>query len=408
MAHIGFFNIPGFGHVNTTTGLVAELVARGHRVSYAVPESHGAEVRRAGAELIPYETGMTDPGSTMTATADPDRFTTVDFVHNLRGVLRETRSVVPVVEAAFTRDTPDLVLYDGVLGWSGRIAADRLGIPAVRCLPTMAANEHWSLAAGGYAVFDVDDPELTAVFRDIGELFTALGVEHLGEEFFGNAGPGAATLVFVPRAFQPAAGTFADTVHFVGPCAAERAFDGRWTPPADGRLLVLVSLGTLQNDQPGFFRDCVDAFRDAPWNVVLAVGHRIDRAALGPVPPHVEVVPHVPLQQVLRHADAFVTHAGMGSLMEALTAGVPVVAVPQMGEQRANADRLLELGLGSLLRRPEVTAATLRTAVADLLADPAVRERARAMRRGIQEADGPRTAADLVEAQLRPEQPAVR
>jgi len=45
---------------------------------------------------------------------------------------------------------------------------------------------------------------------------------------------------------------------------------------------------------------------------------------------------------VLRHARAFLSHAGMNSTMEALHYGVPLVALPQMPEQAANADRVVE------------------------------------------------------------------
>jgi MGT family glycosyltransferase len=76
---------------------------------------------------------------------------------------------------------------------------------------------------------------------------------------------------------------------------------------------------------------------------VLAVGG-VDPAALGPIPPNVEVHAHVPQLAVLRRARVFVTPAGMGSTMESLYFGVPMVAVPQMAEQRVNADRVAEAG----------------------------------------------------------------
>lgn len=46
---------------------------------------------------------------------------------------------------------------------------------------------------------------------------------------------------------------------------------------------------------------------------------------------------------MLRHARAFVTHAGMNSIMEALCHEVPLVMVPRTPEQAANADRVHSL-----------------------------------------------------------------
>ena len=43
---------------------------------------------------------------------------------------------------------------------------------------------------------------------------------------------------------------------------------------------------------------------------------------------------------MLRHVRVLVTHAGKGGTTEGLAARVPLVALPQMAEQRANADEI--------------------------------------------------------------------
>lgn len=52
---------------------------------------------------------------------------------------------------------------------------------------------------------------------------------------------------------------------------------------------------------------------------------------------------------VTRAADAVVTHGGHGSIMEALAVGTPPVFLPHSTEQRLNAARVEELGLGTVL-----------------------------------------------------------
>ena len=53
--HIAFVSLPahGHGHVNPTLPVVAELVRRGWRVSYATAERFGPEVEKTGATLAP-------------------------------------------------------------------------------------------------------------------------------------------------------------------------------------------------------------------------------------------------------------------------------------------------------------------------------------------------------------------
>jgi UDP:flavonoid glycosyltransferase YjiC (YdhE family) len=98
---------------------------------------------------------------------------------------------------------------------------------------------------------------------------------------------------------------------------------------------------------------------------------------------------------VLRHADVFVTQGGIGSMMEALAEGVPLVLSPRNGEQRVNAARAVELGLGALLP-DEPDPAALRDAVAAATTDVGVRERVAAMRGAIARAGGARAAADAI------------
>ncbi|MEV5944261.1 macrolide family glycosyltransferase [Streptomyces sp. NPDC051994] len=403
MSHIAFFNIPGTGHVNPTAGIVAELVARGHRVSYAVTASQGAEVEKAGATLVPYESVMGKFRSTMTDLENNDRFTTGDFVQVLRGLVQETAALYPQLQRAFADDRPDVLIYDGLSGWTGRLLAENWGIPAVRSIPTLAANEHWSLGSDGeYAEFEPDHPGLNAVYEEIGAMLADIGVECSAQEFFGGSESGPA-LVYIPREFQFKGETFGEDFHFVGPCWSERRFDGEWARGGDGasdRPLVLVSLGTIHNDNAAFFQTCIDAFAELPWDIVMAVGNQITPTTLTNIPDHIDIRHHVPQLQILRQADLFITHAGMGSVMEALSFGVPMVAIPQMSEQRANADRLTQLGLGQLLHRDQTTPQTLRDTAHHVLTDPTYRNNTHTMRHHITHAGGAPAAADVVEALL--------
>jgi MGT family glycosyltransferase len=122
--------------------------------------------------------------------------------------------------------------------------------------------------------------------------------------------------------------------------------------------------------------------------------------SLGPLPDGVEVHPSVPQLAVLRHARAFVTHAGMGSTVEALWSGVPTVAIPQAVEQLANAARIAELGAGVHLPREQVTARALGDAVRHVALDPGVAARVAALRDEVRASGGAARAADAVEDAL--------
>jgi demethyllactenocin mycarosyltransferase len=129
---------------------------------------------------------------------------------------------------------------------------------------------------------------------------------------------------------------------------------------------------------------------------VIAHSGGVTDAELGPLPPAVEAHAFVPQADVLAHSAAFVNHGGMGTVMESLHAGVPMVVVPQIAEHRATADRVVRLGLGARLDRERVSAETVREAVEFVAAHSS----AAAMREEIRRAGGAPAAADVIEKAL--------
>jgi MGT family glycosyltransferase len=162
--------------------------------------------------------------------------------------------------------------------------------------------------------------------------------------------------------------------------------------------VILVSLGTTYGNRPEFFRACVKAFADGPWHVVMTLGHNgVSPEALGPLPSNVEVHRWLPHLAVLPHADAFVCQAGMGSLMESLACGTPLVLAADGREQAIDAGRAVELGLGVLLSGGEPSAAEVHAAVTTATQSPQIRARVDEMREHIRVAGGTCRAADVLE-----------
>ncbi|GAA4537833.1 macrolide family glycosyltransferase [Amycolatopsis samaneae] len=384
------FCVPlGIGHVNPTLGVAAELVRRGHRVTYAAPALFADRIAETGARLVEYESTYE---KNFTKAPNFDR---KDIGRAMAGNLAETRSVFAQVAAAIGDDLPDLVVQDGPVAWWGRLLAARWRRPVVVSWPNLVSNEHWSL--NKYFEINLLSPRVLLTGARLGAFTARHGVK--GPHVLDGTGANA-HLVFLPRAFQFAGDTFAADRHFVGPALGDRTFQGDWAPPTSGRRVVLVSFGTAYNERPEFYRTCLRAFEDTDLHVVLVTGEQVDHAALGEVPEHVELHRSVPQLSVLRHAKAFVTHAGMGSTMEALNFEVPLVAIPQMAEQRANADRIAELGLGKHLPPADVTASNLREAVLSIVDNAEIATNLKGMRAEIRAAGGAPAAADVLEGLL--------
>ncbi|MEV0025841.1 macrolide-inactivating glycosyltransferase [Streptomyces atroolivaceus] len=389
-AHIAMFSIAAHGHVNPSLEVIRELVARGHRVSYAIPASFAEKVAATGAEPVIY---------TSTLPTDPEGWGSepIDYIEPF---LDDAVQALPQLVAAFEGDEPDLVLHD-ITAYPARVLAHRWGVPAVQLWPNLVPWEGYEEEVG-----EPMNAELkkTGQGRAYFERFAAWLAENgLGDLSAGDfvARPRRG-LVLIPEALQPNAdrvdhGRFT----FVGACQGDRADQGEWKRPAGAGKVLLVSLGSSYTDEPAFYRECVKAFGDLPgWHVVLQIGAHVDPSALGDVPDNVEVHSWVPQLAVLRQADAFITHAGAGGSQEGLATGTPMVAVPQAVDQFGNTDMLQALGVARHLPKEEADAVSLRAAVLALVDDPDVAARLAGIRERMAGEGGTARAADLIEAEL--------
>lgn len=391
MPDITFLPYPAYGHMTPALPVVAELVRRGHRVTCFTSGEFADRVAATGARAADYGCDL--------STAQPDITNADEAARAPLDLLEQSMAVLPAVERS---STPDLLVYDTTLWAPGRLLARKAQVPAVQLSATVASNEHFSLTEENQTFGEAVDPAHPAIARFVTRLGDHLAEHGLGtltlEEFF--TGGDEFTLVFLPRAFQPAGPTFDERFAFVGPSVGESA--GAWAPPADGRPVVLITLGTTVNDRPEFFRTCAEAFAGLPWQVVLTLGKRVDPGVLGPLPANVEAHRWVSHPDVLPHCSVFLCQGGMGSLMEALYFGVPVIAVPHHPEQHINARQIRRLGLGASLDKETVTAAGIRDAVLAVDRDDAVRRRVDLMRREVHAAGGAVRAAAEIEARVAP------
>ncbi|MGK5628991.1 macrolide family glycosyltransferase [Streptomyces sp. URMC 123] len=387
-AHIAMVGIPAVSHVLPSLAIIRELVARGHRVTYANDPMVADLITATGAEPV-------DCASVLPVADNnwPD-----DPIAAMDLFLDNAIQALPRLRAVYDRDPADLYLYD-IGAYAARALAEAQGRPLVQLSPTFVAWDGYGEEIGAQLRqlpgADAHRAKFARWLADCGASTTDV------DAFSGRP---SRALALITRAMQPHADRVdTDTVTFVGPCFDAGAGAGAegWTRPADAENVLLISLGSAYTRQPEFYRQCLAAYGDLPgWHVVLQIGKYTDLGELGDVPPNVEVHSWVPQRAILEQADAFVTHAGMGGCGEGLLAGVPMIAVPQAAEQFMNADRLVELGVARRIDTPEATAETLRAALHDLVTDPEVARRSAALRAGARAEGGTPRAADLIEDAL--------
>jgi MGT family glycosyltransferase len=352
-------------HIYPSLALIAELVARGHRVSYVIGDRHADLVAPTGAEVIAHPSVL--PGADADWPEDPGEA--------MRPFLDDSIANLPrLLDVADV----DAVLYD-IGGLGGPVAAHRWGVPAIQLSPTYVAWDGYEDDMAEFTAALKASQSGKAYFATLREWLDAHDMADVdADAFLGRPG---ACVVLIPRVLQPNQERVGDRYVFAGPCIDETRTAG-WTPaPGDERPLVYVSMGTAYTDLPELYARVVTELGET-YRLVIATG-KVDPATL---PPGAEAARVQPQLDVLARADVFITHAGMGGTCESLWFGVPTVAVPQAVDQFTNAAQLEAIGAGVQLGER-----SLSEAVAAALA---CAPRARELREEVRAQGGTARAAD--------------
>jgi MGT family glycosyltransferase len=164
-----------------------------------------------------------------------------------------------------------------------------------------------------------------------------------------------------------------NVVH-TGPRLDDPSWTESYNPPPGPDPLVLVGLSTTRQGQLPALRRIAAALGKLPVRGVITTGLAVDPADV-PAPANVQVVPSAPHGELLGEASVVVTHAGHGTVVKALAAGVPLVCLPMGRDQAEVARRVSERGAGITLR-PGASQTKIATAVRKILDDPTPRRAA--------------------------------
>jgi MGT family glycosyltransferase len=400
MAKAFFFSIPAHGHMNPTLPLARELVNRGETIIYYTGEEFREKVEAAGAEFRTYES----LGEAVRFQFGDDSVRSPNMVSMARIMIQFTENVLPPLLDLLKREQPDYILHDFTCIW-GLLAAEILAIPAVAIIPQFPVNYQtrpdpypgmwrdlfWNFVAG--------IPHLvpfTRIARRISKVYETRPITLMN--FMSNHE--GLNIVFTSRYFQPNAGDFDESFVFVGPSIAPRdqTIDFPLDFPAHcSGPLVYISLGTtIFTSNVALYRTCFQAFGTTNKRVILSAGRWTDPESLADAPPNFIVRPDVPQLEILKLADVFITHGGMGSVSEGLLCGVPLIVIPQTSDQPFVAQRVRQLGAGYALFRQPARPAELNRLVDAIVADESVHAECNRIAESFQGAGGSVRAADVI------------
>lgn len=385
MSKIVFFCIPAHGHTNPTLGVVRELVARGHEVRYYSYHSFREKIEDTGAEFVSCDDYDMEQKLTPKDAAKIGK----NLAFSTQILADTTLALDAMVCEDMERFAPDCIVADSMAIW-GKAVALKLNIPFISSTTTFAFNQY----------------SAKIMKQSVGQLFGMLfsmpkinrNIKRLQDHGYPfksvldlmQSDAGTDTIVYTSPQFQPCADTFPDNYAFVGPSVRPAAS----TVVKEKDKLVYISLGTVNNNMLTFYRNCIAAFRDTDYQVILSVGSLVDTAKLGPIPSNITIAKQVDQIAVLMQADVFLSHCGMNSVNESLYYQVPLVMYPQTAEQGGVATRVAQLDAGVLLRKNNPS--EIRKAVEQVLTDPSYRRNAAMISDGFKKCSGAKGAADKI------------
>jgi UDP:flavonoid glycosyltransferase YjiC (YdhE family) len=329
----------GGGNAPPAINLGARLVRLGYQVRLMGRESMAPRAAAAGAEFATYSSVPAWPPELAFEDALAER-------------------LMPALAGPGTRDdilaeatgfAPDVVVVDCMMD-AGLEAARRLGRPSAVLvhLPYSAFRYEWG-----------DEATRAQKARFLNEA--------------------DAVLALVPPGFDAPCPRPANTT-YVGPIT-----DPNPRPPLDphnadllagpGDPWVLLSLSTTLQGQAAALPRMLDAVATLPVRVLLTLGGVLPASAVD-APPNVTARGFIAHDLLLPHMAAVISHGGLSTITAALTAGVPVVCVPQGRDQPDNAELVATSGVGRVVTA-DAPPAQIAAALEDVLADPAALRAAR-------------------------------
>jgi UDP:flavonoid glycosyltransferase YjiC (YdhE family) len=447
-----FTSIPGFGHFHPIAPLARALQAAGHTVAIATAPAFADAVTRAGLAFVP--AGLDWDESRLLETLPEIGSVAKEFQGDwlMKHIFldRSPRRLIPELLAILPKWRPD-VLLSGTYEFGGPLAAEKLGLPYASCSISFRWNS-WVLqhmVGGPIARLRQEfglppDPGFSAFGRHLDLCFVppswtlteallhpaltqlvwakVIGPDlPLAQRALGARALLLQRLLALDQRLRPGHAVSA-TTHFVRQFGSEpdSTPPPAWLPQLPRQPTVYVSLGTVFGAQyPQVFADILAGLRDEPLNVILTVGDAVDPARFGPQPANVRIerfIPQQELRALLPHVDLCISHAGYGTVMEALAHGIPLVLLPLAADQPviaqmcyvngvaqalpAEAWRLNAKGL-PIVRPERLTPEMIRIAAKRALQDSAYRDAARTLQAQLLALPGLEAAVSLLEQLVR-------
>jgi rhamnosyltransferase subunit B len=297
-----------------------------------------------------------------------------------------------------------------------RVAQEKLGVPlaTVHLQPAMMRSLADSGRLGRIALGpSVPRPIKKSVFWIIDRFFVdrhllpqlngfraGLGLRPAAGVFGGYLHSTQLVIGLFPEWFAPLQPDWPSHTHLTGFVLYDAGGEAEASATAErfldaGPPPVLFTPGSATTGQERYFRESVAACRRAGLRGMLVTNFPAQLPR--DLPPSVEAFSYLPFSRVFPRCAALVCHGGIGTLAQAIKAGIPSLVVPNAHDQPDNALRIERLGLGRSLYPERYKAAAVARMLNEITGSSLMRQRCRQYAQQIDTEAALRRTCELIE-----------
>lgn len=400
MPDIVYFNVPYYGHIDPSLGLVQELTRRGEKVDYYCTEEFRHRIESTGAQFKPLASQL-----------DPKSFLTMEAYG-----METSLELLPVLSEQVKRDSPKLFMFESTC-LLGCLLGHLLHLPTVSTHTVTFIPPSFSLPMSELLAFTLS-PRLFPLLSALHPISEGSILEKL-QWFFNNRNlwkklkqqysvgnvelnkmlrlQGDLNVIFLPEYLPIKRELYDESYIFTGPCYLDIPSKSDFPlEELEEESVIYISLGTFYNQNVSFFKKCLQAFGQSNHRVVMTVGRTLNIELLGEIPENFIVRNWVPQLEVLKYAKLFITHGGLNGVLGGLMNQVPLLVFPQGADQFFLASRVQELGAGIWLKKNDFTSAELQQIAEKVINNPDIRKNVEKLGNWFAKGGGASKASDRI------------
>lgn len=416
MTHFGIISTTGEGHINPTTALGRELLMRGHRVTLFSIVDACSKAIDAGLDFVAIGEAEFPKGSSAQAAkrlGELDGLAALSYTLDLSK--QATKLMLKDAPKAIRHAEVEALIIDQTL-LEGATIAEVLKLPFVTLCNALMLDPDPNVPPPLIPwVWNYDSSWWGYICNQFGYTFLQLfgsPLKEIIEDYrrqhnlpitfnpsFDEINSPLAIISQQPREFEFPRTRLSPHFHFVGSLvnSATRTPVEFPMERLTGQPLIYASLGTIQNRKQWVFKEIAQACVGLDAQLVISLGGALKKEKLGELPGKPIVVNYAPQLELLEKASLCITHAGLNTVLESLSYGVPMVAIPIANDQPAIAARIAWTRTGEIVSLNCLSSSKLKKAIEQVLSGDSYKEKALELQKAIKQAGGVKKAADIVE-----------